>query len=146
MEATEFLTLMGQSIPEYAMNCFINAGYDTPDVVVQMKTVGNCNSLDEIESFILKHYSDDDSCFPPTVQAKRDTSVATTTKRREFVFPPGHRIRITGFINSVKSKYALTGKKQSSFSTFPAKKQKNSEIDEATTTKERAQATYDLKK
>ena len=59
MEDTEFLTLMEQSIPEYAMNCFINAGYDTPNVVAQMKTVGNCNSLDEIESFILKHYSDD---------------------------------------------------------------------------------------
>ena len=57
MEDTEFLTLMEQSIPEYAMNCFIN---DTPNVVAQMKTVGNCNSLDEIESFILKHYSDDD--------------------------------------------------------------------------------------
>ena len=141
MEDSEFLTLMEQSISEYAMNCFINAGYDTPNVVVQMKTVGNCNSLDEIESFILKHYSDDDSCFPPTVQARRDTS-ATTSTHRKFVFPPGHRIRITDFINSVKAKFALAGKKRSSSSTFSAKKQKKSET---SPTKERAQTTYDLK-
>ena len=41
MEDSKFLTLMEQSIPEYAMNSFINAGYDTSNVVVQMKTVGN---------------------------------------------------------------------------------------------------------
>ena len=64
------------------------------------------------------------TCFPPTVQTKRNTSVASTTKRRGFVFPPGHRIRIIGFINSVISKYALPGKKRSSSSTFLAKKQK----------------------
>ena len=57
---------------------------DTPNVVVQIKIVGNYNSLDEIELFILKHYSDDDSCFPPTVQADRGASVATTKKHREF--------------------------------------------------------------
>ena len=100
--------------------------------------------MDEIESFILKHYSDDDSCFPPTVQARRDTS-ATTSMHRKFVFPPGHRIRITDFINSVKSKFALAGKKRSSSSTFSAKKQKISKTDETSTTKERAHTTYDLK-
>ena len=69
------------------------------------------------------HYSDDDSCFPPTVQARRDTSTTTSTYRK-FVFPPGHRIRITDFINYVKSKFALAGKKRSS-STFSAKNFRN---------------------
>ena len=61
------------------------------------------------------------------------------------VFPPGHRMRITDFINSVKSKFALAGKKRSSSSTFSAKKQKISKTDETSTTKERAHTTYDLK-
>ena len=43
MEDTEFLTLMEQSIPEYAMNCFINAGYDTPNVIAS--TNENCWKL-----------------------------------------------------------------------------------------------------
>ena len=68
-----------------------------------------------------------------------------TSMHRKFVFPPGHRIRITDFINFVKSKFALAGKKRSSSSTFPAKKQKNSKTDETSTTKERAHTTYDLK-
>ena len=101
--------------------------------------------MDEIESFILKHFSDDDSCFPPTVQGRGNTSLATISKQRKFVFPPGHRIRIMDFINSVKSKFALTGKKRSSSSTFAAKIPKNSETDEVITTNERAQTTYDLK-
>ena len=54
MEDGEFLSLMKQIIPEYAMNCFLNAGNDTPNFVVQMKTIGNNNSLNEIESLILK--------------------------------------------------------------------------------------------
>ena len=49
------------------------------------------------------------------------------------------------FINSVRSKCAVTGKKRSSSSTFAAKKPKELETDEATTTNERAQTTYDLK-
>jgi len=146
MDDNEFLTFMEQSIPEYAKNCFINAGYDTLSVVAQMKTIGSTNSLDEIESFILKHFSEDDSCFPPTAQGRNDTSVATASKQRKFVFPPGHRIRITDFINSAKSKYALTGKKRSSSSTFSAKKQKNSDMNDATAaTNKRAQTTFDLK-
>ena len=143
MEDDEFLILMEQSIPEYAMNCFINAGYDMPNIVAQMKTIGNGNSLDEIESFILKHYSDDDSCFPPAAHNRRNSSSGVaTTKRRQFVFPPGHRIRITEFINSVKSKYVLTGKKRSSSSTVPVKKQK---LSEAAGAMVRTQAIYDLK-
>ena len=54
------------------------------------------------------------------------------------------QIRITDFINSLKSKFALAGKKRSS-STFSAKKQKISKTDETSTTKERAHTTYDLK-
>ena len=145
MEDSEFLTLMEQSIPKYAMNCFINAGYDTPSVVAQMKTAGNSNSLDEIESFILQHFSDDNSCFPPTVQGRNDASIL---KQRKFVFPPGHRIRITDFINSVKSQYsAVFGKKRScSSACSAARKQKCAKTDETATSKERSQAKYDLEK
>ena len=84
MEDGEFLTLMKETIPEYAMYCFLNAGYDTPNVVVQMKTIGNNNSLDEIESFILKHFSDDDSCFPPTMQGRGDPFFSNHIKAKEI--------------------------------------------------------------
>jgi len=118
-----------QSIPKYTINCFINAGYDASNVVAQLKTIGSSNSLDEIKSFILKHFSDDDSCFPSTAQGRSsgrsDTFVATVSKQRKFGFPPGHRIRITDSINSVKSKYTLTGKKWPSSSMFCTKKQRN---------------------
>ena len=143
----KFLTLMEQFLSAYAIKCFIYAGYDTPNVVAQMKTVGTGNSLDEIESFILKHFSDDDSCFPPTV--RKDDSIPpllVSAKCRQFVFPPGHRIRITDFINSVKSSYASTGKKRPSPTTFLAKKQNSSsfEIGEIGSKKEKSEATYDL--
>jgi len=79
------------------------------------------------------------------VQVRGDASLATISKQMKFVFPPGHRIGIMDFINSVRSKCAVTGKKRSSSSTFAAKKPKELETDEATTTNERAQTTYDLK-
>ena len=151
MEDEEFLALMEKSLPAYAMKCFIYAGYDTSNVVAQMKTIGTDSSLDEIESFILKHYSDDDLCFPPTIvksEGRDDSSPALpSAKCRPFVFPPGHRIRIIDFINSVKSKYVLSGKKRPSSTTFPAKKQKPShfQTEEIGSEKEKAETTYDLK-
>jgi len=38
MDDEELKSLMEQSIPKYAINCF---SYDTPQIVVQMKTTGD---------------------------------------------------------------------------------------------------------
>ena len=49
----EAVTLMHKNLPEYVVNSFITAGYDTLEVIAELKTDEEPgNSLDEIESYI----------------------------------------------------------------------------------------------
>ena len=85
MDDEELKNLMDQSIPKYAINCFNYAGYDTPQVVAQIKTSGDKNNL---ESFILKYYWSDPACFLTTITQKWHNGSSELSP--EFVFPPGH--------------------------------------------------------
>ena len=58
------------------------------------------NSLDQIESFIFTHFSDDASCFPPKVTERPPGS-------RKYIFPPGHRSLINDFIDKIKRELNL---------------------------------------
>ena len=91
----DVIALMRAKLPRYVVECFLLAGYDTIEVIAQMNTLEGSanNSIDQIESFILKNFPDD-----PTY---RHTSSLTPS----FIFVPGHRIRITQFVNEVKAKY-----------------------------------------
>ena len=89
---------MRDNLPPYIVRCFLAAGFDTTEVISSMDTSEDTgNSISAIESFITKYYPGhkDFCCTPahaPGVQ-------------QPFVFPPGHRIRITNFISEVKRKY-----------------------------------------
>jgi len=94
---------MKQALPNYAVNCLINAGYDNITAITQMITDSSAqNSLNQIEEFILKHYPNDASCYPSTI---------TLSTAPNFVFPPGHRILINSFIREVKGKHMLKSSK-----------------------------------
>jgi len=67
MDDEQLRSLMERSTPEYAINCFNYAGYDTAQVIAQMKTTGDESNLDEIESFILKYYWKDPTCLSTTI-------------------------------------------------------------------------------
>ena len=99
------LESMKQTLPKYAVNCFIYAGYDNIPAITQMITAeGPQNSLDQIEKFILKLYLNDKSCYPPTVTENGNLS---SDFKPKFVFLPGHRVLITSFINGIKGKHML---------------------------------------
>ena len=88
----EALKLMKQRLPEYVVNCFVSAGFDTLDVIADMDTSSDPgNSLQAIEDFINAEHASDDPKF------SRGT-MATST----FKFPPGHRHAITKFMKEVK--------------------------------------------
>ena len=91
MDEEEFMNFLKASLPPYIVQCFIVSGYDSARVVAQMTTNGLDNSIDQMENFILKEYSDDPSCY-------HMSKIKST-----YVFAPGHRIKITNFINDVKA-------------------------------------------
>ena len=94
------LTLMNQSLSKYAVNCFLRAGYDNSSAITQMVTdEGPGNTLDQIEGFILKYYSTDMSCYPSTIVENECSSQLV----QKFVFPPGHQVLISNFVNSIKA-------------------------------------------
>ena len=100
MDDIDVLTLMNQSLPKYAVNCFLRAGYDNSSAITQMVTdEGPGNTLDQIEGFILKYYSTDMSCYPSTIVENECSSQLV----QKFVFPPGHRVLISNFVNSIKA-------------------------------------------
>ena len=91
MDEEEFMNFLKASLPPYIVQCFIVSGYDSARVVAQMTTNGSDNSIDQMEKFILKEYSDDPSCYH------------MSKTKSTYVFAPGHRIKITDFINDVKA-------------------------------------------
>ena len=91
MDEEEFMNLLKASLPPYIVQCFIMSGYDSARVVAQMTTNGPDNSINQMEKFILKEYSDDPSCYH------------MSKTKSTYVFAPGHRIKIADFINDVKA-------------------------------------------
>lgn len=85
----ELIALMRTKLPQYVVECFLVAGFDTIEVIIQMNiSDGPYNSLDQIESFVLKNFPDN----------PLDYHVSSITPS-----VPGHRIRITQFINEIKA-------------------------------------------
>lgn len=86
----EALLLMQSKLPEYIVNCFVAAGFDTIGAIATMDVSENPeNSLHVIEEFInRKHPNDPRFTF---------NAMASTLE-----FPPGHRGIVKSFVNEVK--------------------------------------------
>lgn len=84
------LLLMRSKLPEYIINCFVAAGFDTISAIATMDVSENPeNSLHVIEEFInRKHPNDPRFTFNAMASA--------------LEFPPGHRGIIKSFVNEVK--------------------------------------------
>ena len=90
-DKTAIQSLMKEHLPEYIMNCFIAAGYDTAGIIACMTVSdppGNNDSIHEMQRYIAMECPDVERyCHPITSVAK---------------FPPGHVILIKKFIKIVK--------------------------------------------
>lgn len=74
------IKIMRTNLPEYVVNCFVAAGFDTLEVIADMDTSGEPgNSLQLIEDFINNEH-------PGDTKFTHGTTAAST-----FKFPPGHR-------------------------------------------------------
>ena len=84
----EALQLMKQRLPQYVVDSFVSAGFDTLGVIADMDTSDKPgNSLQAIEEFI-------NSEHPNDVRFTRGTGT--------FKFPPGHRHTIARFVREVR--------------------------------------------
>ena len=90
------ISLMKEALPEYVVNCFLAAGYDTTEVITAMvsKTPGNLIEL--IEKYISEQYPKD-----PRYCNNPDSDLLFA---KRFEFPPGHRIGICNFICALRKK------------------------------------------
>ena len=80
---------MRKNLPEYIVNCFLAAGYDTLPIIDEMDVSDEPgNSLQVIEEFIFKQHPND-----PEFYHKNNTAA--------LLFPPGHRRRIERFVRDV---------------------------------------------
>ena len=90
-------SFMQDKLPPYVVKCFLAAGFDTPDVIASMDTSENPgNSLAIIESFIDKYYSGHKDFYPTST---------VPIAQKPFIFPPGHRLRISNFVTEVKRRH-----------------------------------------
>ena len=81
--------LLTESLPMYVVKCFTAAGFDTIDVISKMDvSTEPGNSIEQIEQYISNEYPD---------------YFASKSKK----FPPGHRLRIQQFVDSVKKRVSL---------------------------------------
>ena len=91
------ISIMKQALPEYVVNCFFAAGYDTTDVITAMDISDNPgNSIELIEKYISERYPKD-----PRYCNNPDSDILLA---KPFEFPPGHRIRICNFICALRKK------------------------------------------
>ena len=85
------IKIMRTNLPEYVVNCFVAAGFDTLEVIADMDTSGEPgNSLQLIEDFINNEH-------PGNTKFTHGTTAAST-----FKFPPGHRQSIAKFVQQTK--------------------------------------------
>ena len=74
------------------MKCLLAAGYDAPDVISSMNASEEEEStIMVIEKFIDRHFHGQEDYYSNPILASC-----------LFVFPPGHRVRITNFVLEVK--------------------------------------------
>ena len=84
----EALYLMKSKLPQYVVNCFISAGFDTLKVISHMDVSNNAgNSIEAIEEYIRNEHPD----WLPNGR-----------------FSPGHRLRIQVFVQEVQKVAVLT--------------------------------------
>ena len=83
-DSSDVVGLMKQHLPEYIVNCFIVAGFDSVDAICAMDD----NTVSVIEEFIDKRKE----CYPSCIRP------GTCQTSLPFEFPPGHKIRIATFI------------------------------------------------
>ena len=85
------IKIMRTNLPEYVVNCFVAAGFDTLEVIADMDSSGEPgNSLQLIEDFINNEH-------PGDTRFTHGTTAAST-----FKFPPGHRQSIAKFVQQTK--------------------------------------------
>jgi len=90
MDNDELIVLMNKELPSNVIKCLSLAGYDSPEVISQMTTDGPGSSI-VVENYILQEHSNDPSCFH------------LSNINYTHVFTPGHRIRLSNFIQTVRS-------------------------------------------
>lgn len=82
-----------KELPQYIVNCFLAAGYDSFEVIAEMNASNKPgNSIDCIEEFINEQHPGENEY--------------THMNSKKCIFPPGHRNRIAQFIKMTQ-KYAL---------------------------------------
>jgi len=93
MDQNELKILMEETLPPNVIQCLSLTGYDSPDVIAKMSTDGPGNSIDTIEKYILQEYPNESSCYHLSII------------KHTHVFTPGHRIRLSDFIVTVRSQH-----------------------------------------
>ena len=114
------IKIMRRKLPEYVVNCFVAAGFDTLEVIADMDTSGKPgNSLQLVEDFINNEH-------PGDPKFTHGTTAAST-----FRFLPGHRQSIAKFVQQTKQqeeeKRRLCRKRESGgLCTMPKRRKKAS--------------------
>ena len=85
-EQLKALAVMKDNLPEYIVDSFVEAGFDTLDIISQIDTNSN-STLEEIQQFITREFMED-------VRFKQVTG--------QFKFLPGHQLQVNNFITKVK--------------------------------------------
>ena len=96
-EQLKALAVMRDNLPEYIVESFVEAGFDTLDVISQIDTNPN-STLEEIQQFITREFMED-------VRFKRGFGVTG-----QFKFLPGHQLQVNNFITKVKEETANSKK------------------------------------
>ena len=91
------ISLLLSKLPQYVVNCFITAGYDTIDVIKDI----NDNKLDDLEEFINNNFPKNQKYIHP------DFNICK--------IPPGHRMRIAKFVQEISCKNTSRKRLQSTF-------------------------------
>ena len=96
-----FIKFLHSKLPNYIVNCFITAGYDTMDVV---KGIDD-QKLNDIEEFINKHFPKNTKYFHPDFD--------------RCIFPPGHRTRVNHVIKEISGISLFGPRKRTSTAIHP---------------------------
>ena len=93
-EQLKALAMMKDNLPDYIVESFIEAGFDTLDVIAEIDTENTNSTLVEIEQFITREFKED---------VRFQCGISVTG---HFKFLPGHRRQVNNFIKKVKEEVA----------------------------------------
>jgi hypothetical protein len=90
-------------VSEYVVQCLLAAGYDAVDAISAIDD----DTISEIEKYIDKRKQHYPQCMRPDWSSRPDGSRPDDTCQSSlpFEFPPGHRIRINKFAQTIKSQF-----------------------------------------